>query len=124
MTQYAQNEDFKTEKVDSEANFQNSSQAPGAADSFQSLPGLRVTRNSGKLNHDSSLVQLQRAGIDPVEEHKRVKQNVRFPLNPAFFNTSLKDRQMLQSMNEYCRTLKVPLNKKQNFEYVTERTKS
>ena len=69
-------------------------------------------------------MQLQRAGIDPIEEHKRVKQNVRFPLNPAFFNTSLKDRQMLQSMNEYCRTLKVPLNKKQNFEYVTERTKS
>ena len=49
---------------------------------------------------------------------------MRFPLNPAFFNTSLKDRQTLQSMNEYCRTLKVPLNKKQNFEYVTERTKS
>ena len=46
---------------------------------------------------------------------------MRFPLNPAFFKTSLQDRQILQSMNAYCRTLKLPLNKKQKVEYLSER---
>ena len=74
-----------------------------------------------KMSVASSMVNLQRNGLDPFNEHKRVKRSVRFPLNPAFFKTSLQDRQILQSMNAYCRTLKVPLNKKQNVEYMTER---
>jgi len=52
-----------------------------------------------------------------------VKKSIFFPLNPAFFKTSVQDRLILQSMNAYCRTLKVPLNKKQNLEYMTERAK-
>ena len=59
--------------------------------------------------------------MDPFTEHKRVKTNVHFPLNPAFFKTNKQDRMNLQSVNAFCRTLKVPLNKDQEFEYMTER---
>ena len=84
---------------------------------------LRASGSVGQLSQESSLVNLQQRGIDPFTEHKRVKQSVRFPLNPAFFKTSLQDRQILQSMNAYCRTLKLPLNKKQKVEYLSERAK-
>jgi len=68
------------------------------------------------MSKQSSMVELQKHGVDPFREHKRVKKIVKFPLNPAFFMTSVQDRQILQSMNAYVRTLKVPLNKNQNVE--------
>ena len=74
------------------------------------------------MSKQGSMSELQKCGVDPFAEHKRVKQKVKFPLNPAFFKTSVQDRKILQSMNAYVRTLKVPLNKNQNVEYMTERT--
>ena len=76
-----------------------------------------------KHSHQSSMVDLQQKGIDPVKEHDRVQSKLKFPLNPAFFKTSLQDRQTLQSMNAYCRTIKLPLNKQQNLEYMSQRAK-
>ena len=43
----------------------------------------------------ASLMELQKGGIDPFKEHKKVKSSVKFPLNPAFFKTSVQDRQLL-----------------------------
>ena len=42
-----------------------------------------------------SLVDMQKIGVDPFKEHKRVKKNIKFPMNPAFFKTSMQDRKTL-----------------------------
>ena len=99
-------------------------------DSFESSDAYMTGYSSSAIEEidtqsvgANTLVAYQKDGIDPFIEHKRVKKSIKFPMNPAFFKTSLQDRKVLQSLNSYCRSLKVPLNARQNVEYVTERAK-
>lgn len=40
-------------------------------------------------------MEMKRNGIDPLKEHFRVKQNLDFPMNPAFLKVNVNDRRQL-----------------------------